>query len=437
MGICIRKCLAKQKPWISGLFILLSLMASLGTQAATESVPGTVMWCNPHEVPSEPNYSGIYYKETPGCTYPTDMAAAQAYATNFNTLPVVVAYMGIDSCTLQSFRSYCYYYYYFGTDPGPHVIPAISGIQIPVALICPTPTVNPSVPYTPIRSDGHSVAGGITCTRQVQYSLTITLSGGNTIEPWHKKWDQDHTSSNSSLPFKATVTNQNNQPMAGMNVFISSDVTPGSGGHAHDNDRPKGRLVSNKTDEGLSTGAASISGQTDGNGQFSFTFGAEEASGEHTLTANCEGCSNAATTNITVGIPGLMKLDADPLSYELRGETDGHPGNHYFSPAAMVKIINLAEAYRIFSRDILKTNELLKINDSSLVHGGTFDVQLDWTSETNVHGGHRIGIVVDINNYHVPDLDFVQLALDKGVKAKWHGKGTAPHYHLVLLNEDH
>jgi hypothetical protein len=271
--------------------------------------------------------------------------------------------------------------------------------------------------------------------------LTITLSGGSTTEPWHKKWDQDHTNSNSNLPFNAVVTDQNGQPQAGVNVYISSDATPGSGGHDHDNNRPKGKLVSNTTGEGLSSGTASISGQTDSGGQFSFTFGAEEASGEHTLTATCEyndtACSNTATTNITVEIPGLMLLDADPKSYDLEGSTDSHHGNHYFSPEAMVKIINLAHAYRLSPSF---NHQLLIINDSSLVKGGVFDLGQDWTYKPNGHQGHRKGIVVDINNYrNGPSPVFKRFAAFMfGINAVWEGQDETPtpHYHLWLLGRD-
>lgn len=273
---------------------------------------------------------------------------------------------------------------------------------------------------------------GFACVEPTSYKIEIQ-GASLTTEPWHKKWDQDHTSSNSNLPFKAVVENQNGQPKANVAVYISSGVTPGSGGHAHNNNRPKGRLVPNTTGTGLSNGAASISGQTDGSGQFSFTFGAEEASGEHTLTATCTGCSNTATTNINVEIPNLMLLDADPLSYSLTGDLPEHLDNHYFSPAAMVKIINLAHAY-LYDPDFGKP---LIINDSSLEKGGVFDIKQDWTYLSNMHGGHRVGVVVDINNYHVPNPDFVQFAADKGIQANWHGKGTGPHYHLLLLNEDH
>lgn len=267
------------------------------------------------------------------------------------------------------------------------------------------------------------------CERQTQDVLSITLSGGST-EPWHKKHDQNHEKSN--LPFMAIVTDQNGQAKAGVSVNITTDITSDSGGHVHTYGRPKGKLIAGTPVSTLG-GTATISGTTDSTGAFSFTFGAEEASGEHKLTAICTGCTAPTNASVNVLIPGLMLLDADPLGYILRGDLPEHPDNHYFSGAAIVRIINLAHAYQL---NTVFNKELLKINDSSLVKGGVFDINQDWTHESNRHGGHRVGIVVDINNYHATNLLFEEFASRKHIQANWHGKGTAPHYHLLLLGRD-
>ena len=88
------------------------------------------------------------------------------------------------------------------------------------------------------------------------------------------------------MPYKAIVKDQNGQPKANVRVTITTDVTSDSGGHLHTNGRPKGKLV-DKTGATVSTkdGMVTIQGSTDGSGVFAFTFGAEEASGTHTLTA--------------------------------------------------------------------------------------------------------------------------------------------------------
>lgn len=269
---------------------------------------------------------------------------------------------------------------------------------------------------------------GLTCSRPDTEKLTITLAPEiATIEPWHKKHDKEHLKAN--LPYKAIVKDQNGQPKAGFAVTITTEVTSDSGGHVHTNNRPKGKLVAG-TAASTKDGKIEVKGKTNGIGIFEFTFGTEEASGTHTLTAKCDsGCQAPATATVKAEIKGLMLLNADPLGYELRGETDTHPGSHYYSPEAIVNIINLAHEYK------KKFGKVLKINDSSLVSGGLFDITGNWTPS---HKTHRKGIVVDINNYRTePDPDFERLAKRFGINPIWEGLDVTPtpHYHLLLIGE--
>jgi hypothetical protein len=137
-----------------------------------------------------------------------------------------------------------------------------------------------------------------------------------------------------------------------------------------------------------------------------------------------------------VEIKGLSLLDGDPLSYTLNGETTTHPGSHYFSAAALTKIINLAHKYRL---DPAFNHQFLIINDSSLIKGGVLDLGQDWTYTPNGHQGHRRGVVVDINNFDARNQafeDFVQRCCE--ITAKWEGPDVTatPHYHLWLLGKD-
>lgn len=280
---------------------------------------------------------------------------------------------------------------------------------------------SPAIPFT---------VNLVTQTCDRVSNLNITLSGNTSIEPWHKKRDPNHT--NANLPYKAIVKDQNGRPKANENVTITTDVTSDSGGHVHANGRPKGRLV-DKTGATVSTkeGKEKLEGKTDSSGVFEFTFGAEEASGTHTLTAKCySGCQTPATATVKAEIKGLVLLDADPLGYELRGSLDPHPGNHYFSSDAIIQIINLAHGYK------QKFGELLKINDSSLINGGLFDISGNWTPS---HKAHRKGIVLDINNYRVdPNPDFEILAKKYGITPVWEDLDVTltPHYHLWLTGKD-
>ena len=271
-----------------------------------------------------------------------------------------------------------------------------------------------------------------TCERDVPDTLTITLSGGTSVEPWHKKADADHKKTN--LPYAATVKEASGQPATNIEVTITTEVTQDSGGHVHIDGRHKGKLAI--PSDPIKDGTKTITGNTDVNGVYSFVFGSEEASGTHTITATCKGCSNnPQTAEVKVAIQGLSLLDRNPLSYTLNGETSTHPGSHYFSAAALTKIINLAFK---FSHDPLFNKQLLIINDSSLIKGGVFDLGQDWTYTPNGHQGHRKGVVVDINNFQAEDPDFDKFVeyLNSGIQAQWHSRGTAPHYHLLLLGKD-
>jgi len=270
------------------------------------------------------------------------------------------------------------------------------------------------------------------CQRVVPDSFTITLTGGTEVEPWHKKADANHTKTN--LAYTATVTNSSG-PVPNVEVTITTDVTQDSGGHVHNDGRHNGKLAI-PTDP-IKSGQDAIMGNTDNNGIFSFNFGSEEASGTHTLTAKCTGCQAPATSTVNVAIKGLSLLSGDPLSYTLNGEKAWHPGSHYFSAAAMTKIINLAHKY---SHDSAFNHQLLIINDSSLIKGGVLDLGQDWTYTPNGHQGHRVGIVVDINNYRDgPNTDFEEFAQRCcNINAVWEGPDVTatPHYHLQLLGKD-
>jgi hypothetical protein len=272
-----------------------------------------------------------------------------------------------------------------------------------------------------------------TGTSCILNNYTITLSGGATTEPWNKKHDQYHKAAN--LPFLAIVTDKNGQPKAGVNVSVSTGVTPYTGGHSQNDGRPKGKLVATQGNpvSAVSTvgGGAAISGVTDKSGVVWFTFGAEEASGEHTITANCTGCKAPATATVKAEIQGLMKLGDDntcTTSYCLQGGKTLHPDNHYFALAALIQVWKLANAYE------KEYGEVLKINDSSLIKGGLYDYQNNWNTP---HKGHRKGIVVDINNFSEMDAGFEQFVAKRQAFAKWEGLDVSPtpHYHIRLLGK--
>ena len=393
--------------WIGRLLVALSLLASWGAQAALDTVAPIppLYW---RTITSPGDWNIDYTSAEAACSsYRIPLEHFKITTDGYNqpgTFSVVDCYYPSDAYTYAGAMSY---------------------------MKCPAPKVPPLyIPYSLNWGTGM-------CERIVWYSYTITLSGGTSVEPWHKKADADHKKAN--LQYTATVmdtSKQPAQPAPNVEVTITTDVTQDSGGHVHVDGRHKGKLAI--PSDPIKDGKETITGSTDINGVYSFVFGSEEASGTHTLTAKCStGCEAPATATVKVEIKGLSLLDGDPLSYTLNGETTTHPGSHYFSAAAMTKIINLAHKY---SHDPAFNKQLLIINDSSLIKGGVFDLGQDWTYEDNGHQGHRIGVVVDVNNYRDgPNQKFKKFAKDCcEIDAVWEGPDvtSTPHYHLRLLGKD-
>ena len=311
------------------------------------------------------------------------------------------------------------------TDVSHYVYPIYARFHLP-GKHCPTPITRPGVLFTPDPN-------GLTCSRPD--NLIITLSGGTTIEPWNQGRDPNHQQAN--LPFKAMVKDQNGQPKAGIEVTITTEVTTNSGGHNHNDNRLKGKLVAGTTASAV--GGIKIAGNTDSSGVFAFTFGAEEASGEHRLTATCTGCQAEATATVNVKVDGLATIPASPF-YTSVGATDKHTDNHYLTPAAASVLRSLAVSYQVEQRFKLKavTPPLLHLNDASLVWGGVFDLDADWAIP---HKEHMRGTVIDIRANSLAGAiapenfySFRVLAKDIGANAKIHNPGgVTQHFHVRLL----
>ena len=139
---------------------------------------------------------------------------------------------------------------------------------------------------------------------------------------------------------------------------------------------------------------AAISGNTDSEGFFAFTFGAEEASGEHKITAICDDCTNKeAYAKVDVEVEGLVQLADDKVTstdFVTRGGLPAHRDNHYFEFDSFKQILKLGMTFNI------KYKQRLLVNDSSLKQGGLYDISGGWRPS---HFNHREGIVVDINNF--------------------------------------
>jgi hypothetical protein len=229
------------------------------------------------------------------------------------------------------------------------------------------------------------------------------------------KPDRTTTEPSTNLGLTVTVENQDRQPPKNpVQVKISLKVDPKSGGHDHGNStRPRGGInskdcVSDDTCVTLSIGGPGSFGST------SITFKARDASGEHTITATCDKCSNGPQeAKVKVMVEGLEPIpdfpyyaleesDPDhPGQTRVVGATAEHSGNHYLLPAATQVLMQIAVTYHFdpkFKVRDPQTNgmvqpPLLHVNDASLKWGGKFDIKGLWTGS---HKEHKRGTSVDL-----------------------------------------
>ncbi len=247
---------------------------------------------------------------------------------------------------------------------------------------------------------------------------TLTL----TIESVYSTKGPFTTEPGSLLALKAVVKDQFGLPKSGKPITLTVDVQGGSGGHDHNENRPKGDVGCGQLFSGC------VLGSTDGSGESGFIFRAPAPAGEHTITATCPGC-NSADGYVKVMVDGLQPIPASPY-YALQdsaGNVIGaiknkHSDNHYLTTASIDKLENLA----IFYTNI-NLGAKLYLNDASLVWGGLFDVgSTPWTSP---HVGHDRGRSIDIraensgpnNEGAVPSALFGELSKNA---AKAHAKAT-------------
>jgi hypothetical protein len=115
--------------------------------------------------------------------------------------------------------------------------------------------------------------------------------------------------------------------------------------------------------------------------------------GWHTVTP--ESCTPDRTswcffTTIDVGLPGLTVLPGDPAYTKLRKPDNSHTDAVAFfgTPETNTNLAEIADFYNLL------TDNILSVNDMSLVRGGVFDFKDNFTGP---HQLHRVGNSADIN----------------------------------------
>ena len=329
------------------------------------------------------------------------------------------------------------------------------------AKTCPDPSINPTIKYTYSEADQ-------LCERPVTCIPPNTFVNGQceTPETYTITLDQTSADLQPALAaanvdtfkiFVATVTGNRNGVKAYTPVTIKSEVTQGTGGHVHTDtlQRPKGYLYSDQTNtscDGVQP-AACITGNTDANGQFAFTFLASQVAGKHTVTATCDVCNGGkADLAIKVAVPGLSGISASPFYAlnEANGDVIGaragwHTDNHNLNAKGKTALLSLAEDYHL----LFPADPVLYLNDASLPQGGVFDIcarpgacaTLGVQSWTKPHAEHRRGTVIDIRANNTSGaipvtnrLEFETLIGYMGMSYLHESQGTSnEHYHVRLL----
>ncbi len=310
---------------------------------------------------------------------------------------------------------------------------------------------------------------GFTYTSSLtQCDLTISLSGGTEVEP-------SIGSDLKPLPIIATVIDKSTKqpPTNPVKVNVSLKVEDSkSGGHAHgDGTRPRGGIAEVETCASdaecwPSPQSTDGKGMTDSKGMVVFNFNAPEASGTHTISATCDGCSNTASKPVNVRVDGLKPIPAIPFFYalnEANGDVIGawtgwHTDNHNLTHDAAQKLMQIASLYRLLPQFKVVIDKstgkkgyplVLHLNDASLPWGGVYDICarpgacekrgiIVWKEP---HKGHRRGTVIDVRANgavgSIPTankIKFINFLIERGVPYIQEDQKTSnEHFHLMLL----
>ena len=213
---------------------------------------------------------------------------------------------------------------------------------------------------------------------------------------------------------------QTGQSIADCKAGLSLTTVSFSGGHDHDAPpiRPAGSLD-------ISSGATGSSG-------FPVTYTAPEVSGQVTLSFNgtqSNGTplqSSRATIDIRVG--GLTAMPELSPYYSLVGSTPTHLDNHFASPhmnAALAAIAaDFAGAF---------PGSVLLYNDVSLVEGGVFDLNQNWTPP---HCGH-LSLGGGTNNADISISGFLMQNVAQDVQDMLEDIVTAHNGNVCVKHNNH
>ena len=261
---------------------------------------------------------------------------------------------------------------------------------------------------------------------------------------------------NQTKALRVNLTTVGASPSEQIPITITTDAVDGTGGHvqAHHNARtgiPQGVVINLNGVVNPANGNMNFALLAGGDQilwTFNTTFTAPEPSGNHNITATIN--ETTASTIIHVRVQNLVALQAGG-NVDLVGGTNAHPdaNSHFGTQAVVNSIPNIANDWRVWflanadPQDQVAGNEILHVNDMSLVWGGLFDISGAWRLP---HQTHREGLDADIWIWaaHHPGVsiggmgsgrnyqpDFEEIAQDHGAQdAPPHPQRNPNHIHI-------
>jgi hypothetical protein len=158
-----------------------------------------------------------------------------------------------------------------------------------------------------------------------------------------------------------------------------------TGGHKHTGSRPGGRFLTTLKDT-----VSVMQQRTDTLGKVQTTYFCSGFGGRDSIYVRGALSTDTATALVSVRVMDLEELTAGS-HYDLIGETDQHPRNHFGTKKTISKLKVLADtAYA-------RSAWTLRYNDISLVNGGPFDCDASHIWNTP-HQNHRQGVSVDLDD---------------------------------------
>ncbi|MEX2602788.1 MAG: hypothetical protein WD361_01230, partial [Gracilimonas sp.] len=270
----------------------------------------------------------------------------------------------------------------------------------------------------------------------------------------------------------------NEEPVSGQPVNVTTEWIEGTGGHNHNGNDDLSLPPQNRMGWIINTiEADSAQGQletvTNEDGKIRLIYRAPEFGGQIRIIAqtNINGEDLFADDTLEVMVPDLVRLP-NSNEYNKIGGTSSHNGpplngednNHYGTQAFVDSLGSLAVTWNeLADSAIINADETpLRFNDMSLPNGGKFDLDGRWLTELVgiAHDYHRVGRDLDIRTTRTLPVEggrigillepflvngeivyrntiFEELCTEKGANPipRVHGENTSQeHYHIYFYH---